>query len=86
MAQKNGRVYITTVSLFDAKTSRTTYAVVRKRRAVATLPDDVVVRDYKHARNSTIGYTRDGTDGEMIYAEPVYVGHLFVIPTSLEHV
>ena len=120
MAQKTGRVYITTVSLFAAKTSRTTYAVFRKGRAVATLTDDAMVRHCKDAQNSTIEYTRNGLDGhlpaeigvvqslatseltelkaikpvwpvvavddqaKMIYAEPVSVGHLFVIPTSLE--
>ena len=120
MAQKTSRVYITTVSLFAAKTSRTTYAVVRKGRAVATLTDDATVRHCRDAQNSTIEYTRNRMDGhspaeigvvqslatseltelkaikpvwpvvavddqaKMIYAEPVSVGHLFVIPTSLE--
>ena len=60
---KTGAVYITTVSLFDAKTSRTTYAVFRKGRAVETLTDDAVVRNYKDALHWTVVYTRTGTDG-----------------------
>ena len=60
---KTGAVYITTVSLFDAKTSRTTYAVFRKGRAVETLTDDAVVRDCKDALHWTVMYTRKGADG-----------------------
>ena len=60
---KTGMVYITTVSLFDTKTSRTTYATFRKGRAVETLTDDAVVRDYKDAQNWVVTYTRKGTDG-----------------------
>ena len=60
---KTGAVYITTVSLFDAKTSRTTYAVFRKGRAVETLTDDAVVRDCKDALHWTVVYTRKGVDG-----------------------
>ena len=60
---KTGTVYITTVSLFDNQTSRTTYATFRKDRPVETLTDDVVVRDYKDAKNWTIVYTRKGADG-----------------------
>ena len=52
------------MSIFDAKTSRTTYAVFRKGRAVETITDDVVVRDYKDAQNWTIVYARKGTDGD----------------------
>ena len=51
---KTGTVYITTVSLFDAKTSRTTYAVFRKGRAVETVTDDAVVRGYKDAQHWTV--------------------------------
>ena len=61
---KTGSVYITTVSLFDAKTSRTTYAVYRTGRAVEITTDDVVVRDYKDRQNWTIVYARSGTDGD----------------------
>ena len=60
---KTGMVYITTVSLFDVKANRTTYAVFRKGRAVETVADDVVVRDFKDPQNWTIVYTRKGTDG-----------------------
>ena len=60
---KTGTVYITTVSLFDTKASRTTYATFRKGRAVEILSDDVIVRDYKDATHWTIAYTRKGTDG-----------------------
>ena len=60
---KTGTVYITTVSLFDAKTSRTTSATFRKGRSVETLSDDVIVRDYKDAQHWTIVYSRKGADG-----------------------
>ena len=61
---KTGTVYITTVSLFDGKTSRTTSAVFRKGRAVETFTDDAVVRDYKDAQHWTVVYSRKGTDGD----------------------
>ncbi len=64
LTSMTGTVYITTVSLFDTKTSRTTYAVFRKGRAVETLTDDAVVRDYKDAQHWTVVYTRKGTDGD----------------------
>jgi len=61
---KTGTVYITTMSLFDAKTKQTTSAVFRKGRSVETMTDDAVVRDYKDAEHWTVVYSRKGTDGD----------------------
>ena len=59
---KTGIVYITTISLFDAKTSRGSHAVFRKGRAVDVWTDDAKVTTYKDTQNWTIVYQHQGTD------------------------
>ena len=61
---KTGTVYITTVSLFDAKTGQVMTATFRKGRAVEVWTDAVRNTAYRDAEHWTLVYAQRGSDND----------------------